>query len=167
MSYDITVVGGEIFRVTEEQGDKLKLLKLNGKPSDNVELGNDVMELGRIKHIRKVSEPQVPDTRTKLLDDKRCRGERSIQREISKLIVKKYPTEWPTYIRDKAYKEKLRTWLHENREGEWCDYVAGTCVCGPRSDFYGENDRRVDSILSMFPGAVKVPISDISRGEKS
>ena len=151
MSYDITVIGGEIIRVTDEQGEKLKYLKLNGKPSDNIELGDDLIELGRIKQIKKVADPQpIKMVLPSPQDSTRCRGKRSIQFEIMKLIKKKYPTEWPKYFRDKAYKEKLRLWLREKSEGEWCDAKAGTCVC--TSD-YTPDPRRLRTVLEMFPGA--------------
>lgn len=67
-----------------------------------------------------------------------------------RLIKKKYPTEWPKYIRDTNYKEKLRLWLHEKSGDEWCDAVAGTCVC--TSDYVPDPDR-LKTALELFPGA--------------
>jgi hypothetical protein len=162
MSYDITIVGGQIIRVSDEQGEALKELKRTGKPTETIELDDDMMELGRVKLIQKVFERKVPLHNLPAPEKARCRGKRSIQLEIMKIIKQKYPTEWPKYIRDKAYKEKLRVWLRENRKGEWCDYIAGTCVC--TADFVPD-PVAIKEAMSVFPNAVPIDIPEEIRGD--
>lgn len=163
MSYEITVIGGEILTVTDEQGEKLKELRLGNIPQTRpVDIDGVVLELSRIKMIKKVYD-RKPEPVATLQPGKRCRGQKSIHFQIMKIIKAKYPTEWPKYFRDKEYKEKLRLWLHEKHGDDWCDTKASTCVC---ETGYVPETSAIQAVLSIFPGGVSsdtIPDPDAGR----
>ena len=161
MSYDLTLIGGRVIRVTDQQGGIVKDHKLNGDKDEVMEFGDDVIELNRIKLIEKVHDP-LPDRHKeeRALDYSRCRGQRSIQKEVMMLIRKKYPREWPKYFRDNEYKEKIRLWLHESSPKAWCDAKTGECSCD--ADYKAQKSSKT-AVLDMFPGATEVEVPKPDR----
>lgn len=59
----------------------------------------------------------------------RCRGVRSIQLEISMRIKRENSKAWAKPMRDKEVRNFYRHEILEENDGEWCDFIAGTCVC--------------------------------------
>lgn len=64
----------------------------------------------------------------------RCKGQHSIQANITRIIMDKYGKQWPTYIRDEEVREEIRILLHEHTDKKWCDYKAEMCYCSQAED---------------------------------
>lgn len=151
MSYRIILSDGTTLDVSDERGEKLKELKLNGRSSQTVEVNDNVFELNRIKSIKHIYEQPISEAFR--IDMTRCRGQRSIQFYMMKVIRKQHGKDWSRYFRDFLYREKLRKQIHEQKQGDWCDVSENTCACA--SDYKATPDR-VSEIHAMFPGAKTV-----------
>lgn len=125
MNYAVILSDGTSIVVTQEQGEKLKQLKLDESPTLPVDVNGNVYELSRIKMVRKANETisdQHPDY------SNRCVGKKSIQAEIMFEIYRDNPKTWREKVGDKRLREDIRKRLWTESD-DWCDSVAGTCVC--------------------------------------
>lgn len=89
-----------------------------------------------------------------------CQSTRSMSLEVARMIRKKYPDEWPKYIRDKTYREKIRQFVLATSKQEWCDSVAGTCACPQNVRKRAQEAKTEVKIASMFPGAKPAELPD-------
>lgn len=161
MMFDLTIRDGSHYTIDEATANALKDMRNDPKnATQTFEVNDDQYLIRDIKYIKKSNRAGVPTPSNRQLGaGNRCRGKKSIQLEIMKLIRKKYPKDWPKYFRDREYKEKLRLWLHEKQGDDWCDSVAGTCVC---TADYTPDPKVISSALSMFPGAEPVERKDLA-----
>lgn len=58
-----------------------------------------------------------------------CKAKRSIHLEVAKRIKRDNPTNWMFPMHDKDARNFYRLEILEENDGEWCDFIAGTCVC--------------------------------------
>lgn len=104
-----------------------------------IEAGTEFIKIGTVMVRRSeiasiqpggITGDAIPDFNKKALPENKCNGQKSIQREISKRLVKKYPTTWAEKVRNKKVRETIRKEIiNEDKNAEWCDHVAGTCAC--------------------------------------
>ncbi len=128
-----------VLEVDTEQGDKLKAAQTLPKPPVYVDINKNQYKLSKVDKIQYV--PDTPQPSRAIAAGHRCRGERSIHRDIyylyKKELAKGNPRKWEEF-RAKAY-----DYLYTQRS-EWCDNKKGTCFCKQTS---------VDKVMSVFPGA--------------
>lgn len=156
---EITFKDGLIIDVELERGQKIFDLWMSGKPGLKFELDGEGYLVSDIRRIKDVHRPVIKpiEDSSRLLEASRCRGRRSIQREITKLIVRKYPNNWKTYIGDAELRNRIREYLRK-KSTFWCD--GNSCVCGQD---YTPDPSAYSDFLAIFPNSSLVEIPQETR----
>lgn len=103
---------------------------------ENWHLDGDICYCAKYKAEREAFQNEIKDPSRLLAVDQtpRCRGQHSIQANITKIIMDKYGKEWKDYIRNEEVREEIRMLLHEHTQKKWCDFKAETCFCSSEPD---------------------------------
>ena len=119
--------------VTDDQGEKIQesiikeaeFIRLNGEMYSRKTI-DKVVKGGKLPTLEHFVDPWADESR--MIGGKKCNSTRSIQSEINNIIKSEAGREWAKAIRDKDERNRIRETLRE-KDTEWCDYIAGTCVC--------------------------------------
>jgi hypothetical protein len=130
-AYNIFFKDNTSIQVDEQQGEIVKKAWGDGKKQIPFEFSGDMYLIGDIKRITRGYKDTVKNTvvtDAPRLEGRSCFGRKSIQLEISKRIKLEAGRDWLEPMRDKDIRNTVRLEILDDGE-EWCDEVAGTCVC--------------------------------------
>lgn len=155
MNYKITFRDKSSTIISKEEGESLKEMMLNNTVPTNIEINGNLHRASEIISVVKGADPiddlDLSDAK-RLEVGKRCRGQYSIQWEISKEIKRRYGKQWPRHIGDKPLRETIRHELHTTGKS-FCDYKNNICICDPL--YFSRNSRTAEvlDVSSIFPNS--------------
>lgn len=130
--YEITFRDRKTMLIDGERGDKIKQMWVADSKDDTpVDVDGFTFLISDIKRMEffprsaPVTNQMPAHTPTKI---EKCRGERSIQREIHAIIEAEYPRTWHKKVQSKKVREEIRATLRASGQ-QWCDWRENECAC--------------------------------------